>query len=169
MRTLRQEDGGEADTDRAGTVEALYRTEHGRVVRLAYLLTGDRSAAEEIAQEAFARILTRFEELRRPAAFLTTVTVNLCRDRGRREATAARHPWARPASVGPPDLPREASEIWRSIQRLPPHHREVVVLRYWADLSTRDVARLLGIPAGTVRSQLHRALAALEEELTDAD
>ena len=153
----------------SSAVETVYRAELARVVRLAYLLTGDSATAEEIAQEAFARLIPRFDSTRQPEAFLTTVVVNLCRDRGRRAITAARHPRNRPASVLPPGLPHDVGEEWLAVQRLPQHHREAIVLRFWADLSTNQVARVLGIPAGTARSLLHRALTTLKQELTDAD
>lgn len=160
-----EDTGGERAAARS--VEALYRAELSRVVRLAFLLTGDRAAAEEIGQETFVRLIPRFDGLRSPEAFLTTVTVNLCRDWGRRETTASRHRWSRPGAVHPPDLPRDVGELWLAVQRLPHHHREVVVLHYWADLPSREVARLLGIGHGAARSLLHRAIASLKKELTD--
>lgn len=149
----------------ADSVEDLYRSDKGRVVRLAYLLTGDRSVAEEIAQEAFSRLIPRFASLERPSAFLTTVVVNLCRDRGRREGHAARHPWDEPAPAPAPDLPPDLGEVWLAVQQLPQSQREAVVLRFWADLTTKDIARLLDTPAGTVRSLLHRAMRTLHKEL----
>lgn len=157
--------GTEADVDAA--VETLYRRDLTRIVRLAYLLTGDRPFAEEAGQEAFARLLPRYASTREPSGFLTTVTVNLCRDRGRRRATAARHPMIPAPPTGPPGLPRETDEVWRSVQALPERRRQVVILRYWADCSTDEIARLTGVRPGTVRSSLTRALASLQEVLPD--
>lgn len=147
--------------------EELYRSDHARVVRLAYLLTGDRSFAEEVGQEAFVRLLRTRSTVREPAGYLTTITVNMCRDRGRREQVARLHPIPPAAAVGPPDLPAELGEVVRAIRGLSDAAREVVVLRYWMDLPTADIARLLDRRPATVRSLLHRAHAALEEALTD--
>ena len=146
-------------------IEALYRSDLTRVVRLAFLLLGDASLAEEIGQEAFARLLQQGRTPREPAAYLTTITVNLCRDHGRRSTTARLHP-PPPSHVEPaPQVPREVDEVWQAVQRLPRVHRDAVVLRYWADLSTAEVARILDIRPGTARSALHRALKSLKETL----
>lgn len=147
--------------------EALYRSEHPRIVRLAYLLTGDRSFAEEAGQEAFVRVLRARSEVREPAGYLTTITVNMCRDRGRREQVARLHPIPPSAAVGPPDLPAELGEVVQAIRGLSDAAREVVVLRYWMDLPTAEIARLLDRRPATVRSLLHRAHAALKEALID--
>jgi RNA polymerase sigma factor (sigma-70 family) len=147
-------------------LEALYLREHTRLVRLAYLLIGDRSLADDIAQEAFARLIRSPSDVREPAGYLTTVVVNLCRDHHRRTATAARHA-TRPAAPDEPVLPRSVEAIWLAVQELPDAQREVVVLRYWADLTTPAIAELLGCPAGTVRSLLSRSAAALKEVLSD--
>jgi len=148
-------------------VEALYRSDLRRVVGLAYLLTGDAAFAEEAGQEAFARLIRNVATARQPAAYLTTVTLNLCRDRGRREVTLRMNPAPPPAVVGPPVLPRDVDDIWRAVQRLPQRHREAIILRYWADLSTAEIARLLRLRPGTTRSLLHRALVSLKEVLSD--
>lgn len=153
--------------DPQGVVEALYRAEHQRIVRLAYLLTGDVAFAQEVGQEAFARLLPRLDETREPAAYLRTVAVNLCRDRGRRESTVRRHPPAPPGVSPPPALPAELDEVWLAVQRLPARRRDAIVLRYWADLPTDEIARLLHARPATVRSLLHRGLASLKEVLAD--
>lgn len=156
---------GAVDPD--GLVEALYRAEHQRIVRLAYLLTGDAPFAQEVGQEAFARLLPRVQETREPAAYLRTVAVNLCRDRGRREGTARRHPPAPPGVSPAPGLPADLDEVWLAVQALPARRRDAVVLRYWADLPTDEIARLLHARPATVRSLLHRGLASLKEVLAD--
>ncbi|QXC62511.1 sigma-70 family RNA polymerase sigma factor [Aquihabitans sp. G128] len=174
-------DGGGLDARRPGAAdppdavaapvavdaEALYRAEHQRVVRLAYLLTGDQAIAQEVGQEAFARLLPRLTGTREPAAYLRTVTVNLCRDLGRRQSTVRRHPPAPPTTSPAPDLPRDLDAVWQAVQRLPPKRRDAVVLRYWADLSTDEIARLLDVRPATVRSLLHRGLHSLKEVLAD--
>lgn len=149
------------------TIEDLYRAEHARCVRLAHLLTGDAARAEELAQDAFARLLPRYAATREPAAFLHTVLVNLCRDDGRRRTTVRRHPLRPPADQPAPDLPREVDEVWQAVQRLPERRRIAVVLRYWLDLPSDRIAEALGVRPATVRSLLHRGLADLQEVLHD--
>jgi RNA polymerase sigma factor (sigma-70 family) len=151
--------------DRLGDLEALYRAEFQSLVRLALLLVGDRSIAEELAQEAFVRIFPRLDELKEPGGYLQVTLVNLCRDHQRRQATQRRRPAARQVVVEAPHIPRAASEIWRALQRLPDRQREALVLRFYADLVTDDIARLLNARAGTVRSLIHRGLKTLKDAL----
>lgn len=153
--------------DGLARLEALYRDEYAGAVRLAQLLVGDRGRAEELAQDAFVRIHPHLGRTDNPGGYLRTTLVNLCRDHRRREATVRRHPPTPPDPVPPPDLPASTSAVWRALQALPDRQREAVVLRYWADLPTDEIARLLDARPATVRSLLHRGLAALEEVLTD--
>lgn len=148
-------------------LERLYREEYAGSVRLARLLTGDPARAEELAQDAFVRIAPHLATAANPGGYLRTVLVNLCRDHGRRQATSSRHPDPLPMTAPPPGLPRDVGEVWVAVQALPGRRRDAVVLRYWADLSTDEVARLLGVRPGTARSLIHRGLAALQEVLTD--
>lgn len=148
-------------------LEDLYRAEHAGAVRLALLLTGDAAVAEELAQDAFVRIAAKLERTDNAGAYLRTTVVNLCRDHGRRRATVGRHPNAPPEAAAPPDLPADLGAVWLAIQALPDHHREVLVLRYWTDLPTEEIARLLGVPHPTVRSRIRRGLASLKDVLTD--
>ena len=150
-----------------GRLEALYRDEYAGSVRLAQLLVGDRGRAEELAQDAFVRVHPHLARTDNPGGYLRTTLVNLCRDHQRREATARRHPPSPPEPVPPPDLPATTSVVWRSLQALPDRQREAIVLRYWADLPTDEIARLLDARPATVRSLLHRGLAALKEVLAD--
>jgi len=149
-------------------LEALYRSEHQGAVHLALLLTGDHAVAQELAQEAFVRVAPRLDQTDNPGGYLRTTLVNLCRDHGRRQATVRRHPDAPPAVAPAPDLPADVGEVWLAVQALPEHQREVLVLRYWTDLRTEEIARLLGVPHPTVRSRIRRGLASLQEVLTDA-
>lgn len=93
--------------------------------------------------------------------------MNLCRDHGRRRATASRYRAERPSSTPAPDLPRSVDATWIAVQGLPVRRRDAIVLRYYADLSTDEIARLLGVRPATVRSLIRRALRTLQEELTD--
>ncbi|WCO65370.1 sigma-70 family RNA polymerase sigma factor [Iamia majanohamensis] len=153
--------------DRWTRIEALYRAEQATMVRLAHLLTRDRAVAEEVVQEAFVRVHARLDDVDDPGAYLRTTVVNLCRGRDRREVTAERYG----RSLGPPPttpaprVPRELDEVWQALGRLPRRRRDALVLRYYADLPTAEVARLLGARPATARSLIRRGLASLEREL----
>jgi DNA-directed RNA polymerase specialized sigma24 family protein len=153
------------------TLEALYRERYEATVHLARLLVGDPHRAEELAQDAFVRVAPRLADptaaIDNPAAFLRTVLVNLCRDDGRRRRTADRFPPPPPTVTPAPGLPADLGEIWLAVQALPERRRTAIVLRYWADLATEDIAAVLDVRPATVRSLIHRGLASLEEVLTD--
>lgn len=149
-------------------LEALYRREYEDAVRLARLLTGDDHIAEEMAQEAFVRVAHRVTSTENPGGYLRTTLVNLCRDHGRRRSTVRRHPQAPPRSAPPPDLPRDLDEVWQAVQRLPERQRSALILRFWADLTTADVADALDARPATARSLIRRGLKTLEGVLDDA-
>ncbi|HEX2295433.1 MAG TPA: SigE family RNA polymerase sigma factor [Actinomycetota bacterium] len=152
-----------------GRFEELYAV-HGRdAVRVAYLLTGDRAEAEDIAQEAFVRLLGRFGDLRRPEVFRTylmrTVT-NLARSRFRHLEVERRHAGAlapRTAAVEGPDV-GERDELYAALGRLPHRQRAALVLRYCEDLSEQQTADVLGTSVKAVKGLVTRGLAALREE-----
>ena len=150
-------------------VSDLYRTHLPRATRLAYLLTGDRAAAEDVAQEAFITAAARLGGLRDEAAFgayLHKVVLNRVRNRARRQRLE------RLRLPTPPrpeyDLPDVAGRdrLWAALQRLPYKQRAALVLRYYLDLSEADVAERLGCPRGTVKSATARGLAALRADLS---
>lgn len=148
-------------------LEDLYRTEHAPMVKLAHLLVGERGVAEELVQDAFLRLRPRIDQVEDPGAYLRTIVVNLCRSHGRRQGTARHHQAAvAPAErVEPPPLPPDLDEVWLALGRLPARRRDALVLRYYADLSTDEVARLLATRPSTARSLIRRGLASLRKEL----
>jgi RNA polymerase sigma-70 factor, ECF subfamily len=150
--------------------------EHARLVRVTFLLTGDRAMAEECAQQALLRAWERvdrgqpFDSL---TAWTTTVALNWYRSqhrRRRREAEALRR-----LAVVPPDrLPGPSlplsSEVRAAVLALPLRQREVVVLHYLLDQDVATVARSAGISTGAVKNALFHARAALARRLgVDAD
>jgi RNA polymerase sigma-70 factor (sigma-E family) len=155
-------------TDSARQVlERLYDEEYEGAVRLAHALVGDRPRAEELAQDAFVRTFTRIEDLDRPGAYLRTVLVNLCRDAERRSRLArSRTGPAGPASIDGPAEPAEASPVWQALRTLPERQRTAVILRFYLDLPTDQIAELIGARPATVRSLVHRALATLKETVS---
>ena len=146
----------------AEDLEALYRSERDRMVRLALLLVGSAADAEELVQESFVRIARARRPLKNPPAYLRTTVVNLSRSHLRHLRVQRRQPAIIPGLVENPDL----DETWSAVCRLPFRQRAVVVLRYYEDLPEAETARLLGCRLGTVKSNLHHALARLKKELS---
>jgi RNA polymerase sigma-70 factor (sigma-E family) len=145
---------------------AFFRGSYAGAVRLAHLLTGTNVAAEDIAQEAFARLHRRFGAVEHPDRYLRTAVVNLTRDWMRRsqreQAKLARvTPSTTTATQG-----NESAAILEFVDRLPHRMRAVVVLRYWADLTEAEIAATLGCRPGTVKSLASRALVNLRKELS---
>lgn len=141
-----------------------------RLLRSAYLLTGDQGQAEDLVQEAVIKVAERWGRLRlgHPTAYARTVIVHDHASwwRRRRETPSAE-------PVGDRALP-EADHAGRSVLlsalgRLPRRQRAVVVLRYFDDLTERETAEALGVTVGTVKSQAHHALRTLRShaELRD--
>lgn len=142
-------------------------------IRLAYLLTGDRTLAEDLVQEAFARFVGRLLHLRNPEAFepyLRRTIVNLSRSYFRRRkveraylerlARAPDHPPAEP--VGQDEVLHEA------VLRLPARQRAAIVLRFYEDLSDSQTAEVMRCRPGTVRSLVSRGMTTLRSELAGA-
>lgn len=141
------------------------------MARLAYLLTGDRDAADDVVQEAFARLGTRLVTLRDPeraSAYLIRTVVNLSRGHGR-GVTRTRRLAERLRSALPP-LPAEThahDEVTAGLLRLPPRQRAAIFLRYYEDRSEREAAEALGCSVAALRSLTFRALEALRTELKE--
>lgn len=137
------------------TFEELYRTEYRSMVRLAFVLAD--GAAEEVVQDAFARVFERWSSIDRPKAYLRVCVVNGSRDVLRRRRLAV---WRRP---DPPAASTElaADHLLDALGALTPRQRAAVVLRYYEDLPESEIALLLGVRPGTVKSILHRSLSQL--------
>jgi RNA polymerase sigma-70 factor (ECF subfamily) len=145
--------------------EAFYRRELLSVFQAAYLMSGNRAAAEDATQEAFARALQRWDRLRGASwagAWVMTTALNAVRrSLRRRPATYAE------ARLGPGE--EEVVDLWREVARLPDRQRAAVVLVYRAGLSTEETAQALGRPAGTIRADLTHARRALRMRLKEDD
>lgn len=141
---------------------AFYRTRFAAAVRLAVLLTGDQAAAEDVAQDAFARVRPRFAGLDAPWPYLRVTIVNGCRSGHRRANREA----ARLRTVGPAGpAPLGALELLDAVDRLPYRQKAVLVLRFYEDMTEHDIAAALGVRPGTVKSLASRALARLSTEV----
>ncbi len=151
------------------TFEALYRREFAAVVALAYVLSGSRQAAEELAQDAFLAAHRRWDDICRyddPAAWVRRVCANRSVSLLRRrmsEAKALTRLAGRRAL--PDELPADASSFWRSVRRLPGRQAQVVALHYLEDMSVADIAAVLECAEGTVKAHLHRARKTLAAQL----
>jgi RNA polymerase sigma-70 factor (ECF subfamily) len=164
-------DAGEATDSRERFLRQAGR-ELDRAYRLAGLILGDRSDAEDATQEALLRAWRSLGSLRDPAGFgawFDRILVNLCRDRLRRRARVRFVPieGAGPEHAGADPFRDilDRDEATRALAILEPDERVVVVLHYWGDLTLVAVAERTGWPIGTVKSRLHRALGKLEARL----
>jgi RNA polymerase sigma-70 factor (sigma-E family) len=151
----------------------FFASEYSRLCWLGFLLTGSGAEGEELAQEALVRMWWRWQLGRRPAdpaAYARRVLINRQRSLLRRATVEARSLGrAHPAEVAPPADSERALVLWEAVRSLPPRQRAVLVLRFKEDLTEAEVARLLGLPVGTVKSAGHRALARLRERLGTYD
>ena len=141
----------------------FYREARPWAVGVALLLTRDRHRAEDLVQDVFARLHGRYDTVDNPEAFLRTSVVHACRNehrRATREKARLRRAEER-ARVLDPDV----FELVDAVARLPYRQRAVIVLRYYADLSEKDIAAALGCAPGTVKSLASRALQTLQQEV----
>jgi RNA polymerase sigma factor (sigma-70 family) len=149
------------------TFESVYRDEYDPMVRVAFLLVRNLESAEEIVQDAFVRLHLRWDRVATPGAFLRTCVVNGCRDRLRRRGRLAqRLPLLAGDVTG--DLARGAApagELHDVLARLPLSQRTALVGRFYGGWDDAAIADALGVRPATVRSLVHRGLAALRTEL----
>jgi RNA polymerase sigma-70 factor (sigma-E family) len=151
--------GVDAAVERATTFEDLFRRRYEPMVRVAFLLVGSRADAEDVVQDAFARIELRWARIDNPDGYLHRCVVNRSHDILRRRRLEQRLRVLHRDETS--DL--QADELGDALATLTPKGRAAVVLRYYAGLREREIAEILGIRPGTVKSTLHRALAQLRE------
>jgi RNA polymerase sigma-70 factor (sigma-E family) len=145
------------------TLFSAHRTE---MVRLAHVVTGSNTAAEDVVQDVFLRLRRRWPDVENPAGYLRRSVVNSARDHVRHEGVVRRHAEAgEDAPTGPTGDP-EIDETWAAVRRLPPRQRAVLALRFYEDLPEAEIAEILGCRIGTVKSNLHRGLTRLRKELS---
>jgi RNA polymerase sigma-70 factor (sigma-E family) len=148
--------------------EAAFAANYDGLLRFGRLLVEDRSEAEELVQEAFARLYQRWDRLENPSAvqaYLRVTVLNLARGGLRRRVVARRHHSAREDDAPSAErqvLIREGDRaIVAAVGSLPRRQRECIVLRYYLELSVADTASMLRISPGAVKAYTHRALAEL--------
>ena len=147
---------------------ALYRAHHRDLVRLATMLVDDQGTAEEAVQDAYVALARRGPGgLDDPQAYLRTAVLNNARSTLRKRRVRRRHlrsverdrsaPGADQAVL----LDEDARAVLAALDQLSERQREVLVLRYWSELSEAEIAATLGISAGSVKTHAHRGTAAL--------
>jgi RNA polymerase sigma-70 factor (sigma-E family) len=143
------------------------------LLRTAVLLSAERERAEDLLQVALLRTHRRWSAARRsPEAYARRVLVNLARDRHRMLARrVAEEPLDRAGSLAADDLPvirlPDRDAMLEALRQLPVRQREVIVLRFYLDLSVQEVAHAVGCSEGTVKSATARGLDRLRMSLTD--
>ena len=164
---------------------ALYAAHAVGLIRLGFIMLGDRGAAEDVVQDAFLGLYRRWDQLSdltAPLAYLRVSVVNGCRTALRRRSRLGLWPGAGgddalgeftpAAGFGPQAELAESAEarvllseeqraVAAALRKLPQRQREAVVLRYYLDLSEEETAQVMGVARGTVKSATHRALAAV--------
>jgi RNA polymerase sigma factor (sigma-70 family) len=167
-------------TSPVNDVELRFRTlasgELRRSYRLAGLLVGSGPEAEDIVQDALTRAWRNMSRLRDPDKFqqwFDRIIVNACRDHLRRRRLITFAPVPDEAlligTTDPFQAVLDRDEALGAMAGLDIEERAVIVLHYWADLTLEQVALRLGIPVGTAKTRLHRALRAMASVLGDRD
>lgn len=153
-------------------VASLHQEHYRDLVRLAGLLLHDRGSSEEVVQDAFVQLHLRWRRVRDPeraVAWLRSAVLNGARSRLRHLEVRRRH---QPLPSGDQESAEDIAlavgtreHLLLALRSLPARQREAVVLRYYLDLSEAQMARAMGISAGSVKTHLHRGLAALQTQL----
>ena len=144
--------------------DEFYRTHRIMAVELAWLLTHDRSTAEDVAQDAFMAVLRGGSEIANPVSYLRRSVVNGVYQRGRHRSRERRRNQLVTAGE-PTSMAGPTGGLADLIADLPLDQRTAVVLRYWSDLRHDEIAAAMGIRPGTARSHLSRATTRLRKDL----
>jgi len=167
LLTARKPAAGQAAAD---AVAALYAAHALGLTRLAQVVLGDRAAAEDVVHDAFCGLYRRWAQLDdtgRAQAYLRSAVLNGCRSALRR---TRRVPLTQTVEHAPDAesalLASQAKDaVLAALRRLPDRQREALVLRYYLDLPDNEIAAAMSVGESTVRSTVHRGLAALERQL----
>jgi RNA polymerase sigma-70 factor (sigma-E family) len=142
-----------------------------RLVRTAYVLTGDYARAEDLVQTALVRTYRAWNRIERrdvPELYARRIVINLHASWWRRLSHRSEHATAFVPEVAAPDGTEAVDrrdQVWRAVLTLPPRMRAIIVLRFLEDLKESETAEILGCSLGTVKSQTSRALAKLRTQL----
>jgi RNA polymerase sigma-70 factor (sigma-E family) len=165
-----RESTSQGDVD--ALVSALFVAEGARLVSLARFFVEDRTAAEDLVQEAFIRLSRSAHRIREPeraAAYLRSIVVNLARDHNRRGLVSLRH--RPPAVLDEPSAEETAAaresrlEVVAALRELPRRQRDCLALRYYLELPVEEIAATLGVSPNSVKTHLQRGLRSLAQRL----
>jgi RNA polymerase sigma factor (sigma-70 family) len=135
-----------------------------KLTRLAYSVIGDRQVAEELVQESYIRLHKAGDRVENRAAFLRVTVINRCKTYSVRRSKERAQLW-RNAESTESTVPREIDETLLALRNLGIKYRTVLALRYYEDLSIDEIAEILNVRPGTIKSLIHRGLAKLRTEL----
>jgi RNA polymerase sigma-70 factor (ECF subfamily) len=156
----------------APAFDEFFLAEHERLFQALYLLTGDRSEADDLAQEALLRAYERLDRvgsINSPVGYVYRTALNLYRSRLRTLVVRARRAFA---SLPTEDFSGSVAanhDVRRALAQLPRGQREALILVEWLGLGSEEAGRVLGIDASSVRGRLHRGRASLRDQLGDRD
>ena len=164
--------------DAARAVTALYQAHAVSMIRIALLMLGDRSAAEDVVQDAFLGLFRRWHGLSDPGkaeAYVRSAVLNGCRDAVKRRdrhirrdlAAAALDLGELPSAEAAALISEDRRRILAGLRLLPPRQREALVFRYYLELSEEETASAMEVSRGTVKSTTSRAIAALGRMLRE--
>ncbi len=148
---------------RDAAFQAFFATEALSLQRFATFMCGDSDLGADLTQEAFVRVYKRWLLIRsdEAPAYVRRTIVNLVKDRHRKALVGAARLTAQVTSSSEPARTGRVDDwiyLTGVLRRLPPMRRAAVVLRFYEDMSERQIAETLNRPLGTVKSDLHRAL-----------
>ncbi len=153
---------------------ALFNAEAPSLLHLARFYVDDKTAAEDLVQEAFiklSRSMGRITDEARSAAYLRSIVINLARDHNRRGLVSFRH--RPPAALDEPSAEEEAlgrsarQDVIEALRALPGRQRDCLTLRYYYDMSPDEIADGLGLSVNSVKTHLRRGLHALAATLEE--
>jgi RNA polymerase sigma-70 factor (sigma-E family) len=159
----------------APSLEEFVAARGAALLRHAYVLTGDRDAAEDLVQEVLAHLYRRWDKVTAsssPEAYVRTSITRQFLTWRRRRVSSERVTDDVPepaAGLDPADRLAGDDLVWRALATLPRRQRAILALRFYDDQSDAQIAQILGVSTSHVRAQASRALATLRSHLTDSD
>jgi len=155
-----------------GELDAIFEAHHGLVFRTAYRLTGNAADAEDVLQTVFLRLLRREQSsgpMENPESYLRRAAINVSLDLIRSGRSDRSVPLSEAPALAAEQEPRELRmALIRAVAALSPREAEVFALRFFEDLSNKEIARALGISQVHVAVVLHRARTQIRGELERA-
>jgi RNA polymerase sigma-70 factor (ECF subfamily) len=155
--------------------EDIVRDHQEPIFRLAYLMLGDAAEAEDVAQETFInayKTLGRYDPARPIRPWLMRICANVARNRRRsvgRYVRALQRMWVLVNEPDPMSIDErsvkniDAAALWQAVRRLSSHDQEVIYLRFFLEVPEAEMADVLDVASGTIKSRLHRALGRLRD------